>query len=210
MSLDPQKLLKELVDKYSTCSAYYDQGEVETLMRAGEWSTKSVKLKVYSKFIRPMIFRFDYFLDADSGGLQFSLLSDGESFRHVAFVDGQVQSTSAIPNVVSAIRPFNGPSFGHIVVMAELLMPAVRLTAECSIDSLTDLRFDQLAVEQGSNQVLLRGSKGAVACSLLIDCERMELLGYDLEMPEPAGFRMMVDRSIAFGREAGRIDLIKF
>lgn len=206
MSDVPQEIHKQIVQKYSSCYSYQDEGEIEASFISQDWSSSPMKLRFASSFVSPMIFRFDYLPEDGSGGIQFSLVGDGESFRYVVFQDGKLQSSSAIPNMASAIRPFNGLSYGHIVIMAELLMPAVRSAAEYSIDNMTDLQLEAVAGAESSHLAFLHGRKGEVQCQFLIDRESFEIIECMLKMPEPEDLRTTIDRSQLLAREAGFSD----
>lgn len=207
----PQELLDRIVEKYSSCLTYQDSGLIEGKLQAGDWAQDAGGLEFSSVFIRPTIFRFDYIPTKEIEGWQpFSLVSDGDSFRRIDYSGKDIQYVEVIPNMESSVVDYNGRTFGHLLVIAQLLMPPLRSIGRKSILDLTDLELSDVVDELSNDYVSLVGRLGVFEYKFKVNAAEAEVVEFETKMTTDAETQAMAAKSIEYAKEAKYLDFDKF
>lgn len=205
----PHELLDRIIRKYSSCSTYQDSGLIEAKLRAGDWAQDAGGLSFSSVYIRPTIFRFDYKPIVEIEGWQpFSLVSDGDSFRRIDYSGKDIQYAEVIPKMESSVVDYNGRTFGHLLVIAQLLMPSLR--GDRSILDLTDLELSNSVDDFDDEHVSLTGRLGAVEYKFKVNAAEAEVVEFETKMTTDVEIQAMAAKSIEYAKEANYLDFDKF
>ncbi|MEZ4535476.1 MAG: hypothetical protein R3D26_10820 [Cyanobacteriota/Melainabacteria group bacterium] len=119
----PETILKNLIEKYSSCNSYSDSGRVERSLQVGEWMPEVPDITFSHQFMRPGYVKAKY-RSWDSGNFKDRIvLADGDTVRLFRSLNGELLSTELEVDIARATSRYTGVSDGQLPFMLGLLIP---------------------------------------------------------------------------------------
>lgn len=119
----PETILKNLIEKYSTCISYSDSGRVERFLQVGEWMPEIPEITFSHQFMRPGYIKAKYRSPSNGNSQDYIVLADGDTVRLFRSLDGDLVSTELEKDLLTATSKYTGVSNGQLPFMLGLLIP---------------------------------------------------------------------------------------